>query len=99
MTATAPSPPSVRRIDAPVAHGQIVAFDQFESEIPREIGVFEIGFVVGSRREEHGVAFVRTGEARHRFAELPEERRQPLHAEFAEQFGNVWLTTTRFSSA
>ena len=44
--------------DATVAHRQIAALDQREAEIPREIGVLEVGFVVRARRQQHDLRLV-----------------------------------------
>jgi hypothetical protein len=39
-------------VDAIAAHRQVLSFDQGKTEIARQIGVFEVGFVVGSRRQQ-----------------------------------------------
>jgi hypothetical protein len=45
--------PTVLQVDAAVAHHQIRALDQRETQVACEIGVLEIGFVVGARRQQH----------------------------------------------
>jgi len=41
----------VRRI---AAHGQIIAFHQRQSELPRQVGMLEIGFIERARSQHHG---------------------------------------------
>ena len=36
-----------------VPHEQVAALDDFDAHLPREIGVLEIGAVVGARRQQH----------------------------------------------
>jgi hypothetical protein len=38
--------------DARVAHHQVAAFDNFDAHLPRQIGVLEIGAVVGAGRQQ-----------------------------------------------
>ena len=38
-----------------VAHDQVAAFDQGQAQVTRQVGVFEIGFVVGARRKQGDV--------------------------------------------
>ena len=45
-------PATVRTIDAAVAHDEIVALDQQEAEIAREVGLFEIGLAEGAGRQQ-----------------------------------------------
>ena len=65
-------------MDFAVAHGQIAALDKQKAEIAGEIGLFEIGLVVGAGRQQ---ADARIGVTRHRgqaAAESLEEGREPL---------------------
>ena len=70
-----------------VAHREIFAFDQLEPEVAREIGVFEVGFVVRTGRQQHRMAGGAARQTDDRVAIVAEKRRQPLHAQFAEQLG------------
>ena len=49
--------------------------------------MFEVGFVVGAGREQHGVTAGTARETGDRIAIVAEERRQALHAQLAEEFG------------
>ena len=86
MTSTGCRPSTVFRKTRLVAHGEVAALDEREAEIAREIGVLEVGLVVGARREQHDAR--RVGRPRRQrvehLAQAAEERRQPLHAAVAE---------------
>ena len=73
--------------DAAIAHGEVVAFDQGEAEIAREVRVLEIGFVVRSRGQQHdqGRFVVVRRPVREAIAQRREETRKVLHLEIAEQ--------------
>ena len=74
--------------DAVVAHGQILALDQQEAEIAREIGVLEIGLVHRPGREQadaHVVVAVERGKLA---LERLEERRHALHVGGAVDVGH-----------
>ena len=71
----------------PVAHRQVVAFHQREAEIMGEIDMFEIGFVIGPRRQQHGAALDAVGQRLHAIAIGPEERGQALDAHRAKEIG------------
>jgi hypothetical protein len=74
------------QVDMPVAHREIVAFDQLEPEVARQVGVLEVRFVIRAGGEQHRVAAA-AGEPGHRLAEVAEERGEPLHAELVEELG------------
>ncbi len=81
------------QIHAVTAHRQILALDQRKAEIARQIGVFEIGFVVRPRGEQDDVRLlvaVEGGEGRQAFLLLTEKVGQMLHVQFAEL---VWKCT------
>ena len=48
-------------VQALVAHRQVVALDQREAQVARQIGVFEIGFVVGAGREQRDTGVLALG--------------------------------------
>ena len=74
--------------DTAVAHHQVGAFDQRKSQVARQIGVLEIGFVVGPRGQQHdqrrAIALRRV--LRQRVAQRGEEAGQVLDAQVAELF-------------
>ena len=74
--------------DAVVAHRQVLAFDQQEAEIAREIGVLEIGLVHRSRREHADAGIVLAVERGQLRLERLEERREPLDLERAIDVGH-----------
>ena len=74
--------------DAVVAHAQILAFDQQEPEIAREIGVLEIGFAHRSRRQQADVRVVLAAERRELGLEGLKERRDALDPRGAIDVGN-----------
>ena len=74
--------------DAVVAHDEVLAVDQEQAEIARQIGVLEIGLVHRSRRQQAGARIVLAIE-RHQFGlESLEERRDALDAGGAIDVGN-----------
>ena len=74
-------------VDLPRAHGQIAAFDQEETEIAGEIGLFEIGLAMGAGGQEADARVDALGLARHAGAELLEEARQPLDVDRLVEVG------------
>jgi hypothetical protein len=42
-------------VQALVAHRQVAALDQGQAQVARQVGVLEIGFVVGAGRQQHDV--------------------------------------------
>ena len=77
------------QVNAIVAYRQIAAFHQGVTEITRQVGVLEIGLVVGAGGQQHDarVVFVPRGQGLQAFAERLEEWGQPLHPAIAERFG------------
>ena len=74
--------------DAVVAHDEVLAVDQEQAEIARQIGVLEISLVHRSRRQQAGARIVLAIE-RHQFGlESLEERRDALDAGGAIDVGN-----------
>ena len=53
-------------MDAPVAHREVVALDQQEAEIAREIGLLEIGLAVGAGRQQADARLAALGRAARR---------------------------------
>ena len=76
------------QIDAVVAHGEVVALDERDAEVAREIGVLEVGLVVRPGREQHDARPAgRRRELDQRVAERLEEAGEPLDVEVAERLG------------
>jgi hypothetical protein len=76
-------------VDAIAAHRQVLSFDQGKTEIARQIGVFEVGFVVGSRRQQDDQRrFAGTrGPMGETVLKLAEERGEMLDVQVAELLG------------
>ena len=76
-------------IDAIAAHRQVLSFDQGKTEIARQIGVFEVGFVVGARRQQDDQRrFAGTrGPVGETVLQLAEERGEMLDVQVAELLG------------
>jgi hypothetical protein len=77
------------QVDAFATHRQVLPFDQREAEIAGEVGVFEVGFVVGARRQQHDqrrLVAVRCP-MRQAVLQFAEERSQVLDVQVAELFG------------
>ena len=70
-----------------VAHRQIVALHQGEAEIMGQIDMLEIGFIVGTRRQQHGAVAPCRAQFQDAFAVGIEEGGQPRHPHVAEAFG------------
>ena len=88
--------------DAFVAHGEVGALDERHAEVAREVGVLEVGLVVGTGRQQHDAG--RVGPLRRerskRVAQRLEPAGEPGHVEVAEDFRqDTRVVTTRFSSA
>ena len=69
------------------AHREIVALDQRHAELAREIGVLEIGFVVGAGREDDGERRLVARGVQHLFAQRAEESAHPAHAHVGDGLG------------
>ena len=85
--------------DFGIAHHQIIAFDQGQAQIMGEIDMLEIGFVIGTGRQQHGAVAARGGQLKNIFAIGVKEGGQPRDLQFAEGSAKLWPTTSRFSSA
>ncbi len=72
-----------------VADGEVAAFDEGVAEVSGEVGVLEIGFVVGAGGEEDdaGVVAILWGERFEGFAHGAEEGGEALDAAIAEDVG------------
>ena len=69
------------------AHGEIVAFDQRHAELAREVGVLEIGFVVGAGREDDGERRLVARGVEHAFAQRAEESAHAAHRHVGNGLG------------
>ncbi len=83
---------SVQRtqIQALVAHRQVVALDQWNSQVASQIGLLEVGLVVGARSQQHGARrLVRLARRQpvQCLEQAPEARCQPLHVHRSEAVG------------
>src|SRR6266480_7726687 len=69
-----------------IAHRQIAALNQGETQITSEIGVFEIGLVVraGSQQDDAGIGARAGRKAQQGVPEGAEKRSEPLYLELAE---------------
>ena len=74
--------------DAVVAHAQILAFDQQEAEIAREVSVLEIGLAQRPGREQTDMGVVLTAERGELGLKGLEERRHPFDPRGAIDVGN-----------
>ena len=78
-------------VEPVVAHHQVAAFDQRQAQKARQVGVLEIGFVVGAGREQHDAAVALAGLDRAHGLEVVGQRLvggdQFLHLHFPERFG------------
>ena len=72
----------VRTMHATVAHGEVVALDQQEAEIAREIGLLEIGLAERARASAGRCAARRGGRAAQPGAKGLEEGREALDVHF-----------------
>ena len=61
-----------------VAHGQVATLDQQQAEVAGEIGLLEIGLVVGAGRQQADARIAAPGASGKAGAERLEERREPL---------------------
>jgi len=52
-------------VQALVAHGEVVAFDQVQAQVARQVGVFKVRFVVGAGGEQGDACFVAFGAQPH----------------------------------
>ena len=76
------------QIEMLAAHGEVAALHQREAQVARQVGMLEIGFVVGPGREQHDA---RIGTGRGALAQAVEQRAvsggQVLHRHLAEGIG------------
>src|ERR1700733_12493810 len=75
------------QIYAPIAHGKIRSFDQGESQVSRDIRVFEVGLVVWSRGQQDDSRIVALGEVGKCFALSTEEGSQTQYVRGTEEIG------------
>ena len=74
-----------------VAHDQVPTFNQRHTQIARQVGLLEIGFVEGARRQQRQARRLtlgtRFGQHLHRVEQTPETTGQMLHVERPEGLG------------
>src|SRR4030095_4343799 len=77
--------------DATIANRQVSSFDQREPEVPRQVGVFEVGLVQrpGRQQDDPRRGALRRGKRRQRIALNPEERGEPLSLAIAKRLGQA----------
>ncbi len=86
-------------IDAPVAHREVRAFNESESQVSRQIGVLEVGLVVRAGCQQDDARIAALSEGGKRVALCAEERRQAYHVRTAKNIGQTSEMMVRFSSA
>ena len=76
------------QIDGIATHGQVVALDQRQAQVARQIGVFEVGLVERTWREDHGHGRVRPfGRAQQARPQAGEEPAHRSHAQLLTHLG------------
>ena len=73
-------------VEVLVAHDQVIAFDQREPQVTRQIGVFKIGFVVRPGCEQRNVGILpRRTHGLHALHQRPVSASQALHLQALER--------------
>src|ERR1700691_4000405 len=77
------------QINIGVAHREIVPLYKRIAEIPGKIGMLEVGFAVGSRREKHDTRIFKIGgrESSERISHGCEIGSKPRHSTLSENMG------------
>src|ERR1035441_3292465 len=64
------------QVDSPVANRQVGSLGQRKAEVPRQVGMLEVGLVVRSRCQQDRAWMIALRQAKQRLPSRAEERRQ-----------------------